>query len=77
MGNRAPAQEITELTVEVSYDDGLTWSKAQVRACPDGWTATVRHPAGGSFVSLRATATDAAGNSVTQTITHAYRLNTR
>lgn len=73
----APADEITKLAVEVSYDDGVTWSKAQLRACPDGWTATVEHPAGGGFVSLRATATGAAGNSVTQTIIHAYRLKTR
>jgi hypothetical protein len=32
------------------------------------------HPADASFVSLRAAATDSAGNSVRQTIIHAYRL---
>jgi hypothetical protein len=33
----------------------------------------VRHPAGSGYVSLRATASDTNGNTVTQTIVHAYR----
>ncbi|MFI5838260.1 hypothetical protein ACIA8K_00890 [Catenuloplanes sp. NPDC051500] len=36
-------------------------------------TVTLDHPAGPGFVSLRATATDTAGNSVVQTVIHAYR----
>jgi len=72
----APDAQVTELTREVSYDDGATWSKAPLRPGEDGWTATVHHPRGGGFVSLRATATDTAGNTVTQTIIHAYRLTT-
>lgn len=70
----APAPRTTGLTVDVSYDNGATWSKATVRPAPAGWTATVRHPAGARFASLRATATDAAGTTVTETIIHAYRL---
>jgi hypothetical protein len=34
----------------------------------------VRHPAGAESVSLRATATDREGNSVTQTVIRAYKL---
>jgi hypothetical protein len=71
-----PAAQTTGLTVEISYDDGATWSKASLRAAPTGWTATVRHPVGPGFASLRATAVDAAGNTVTQTILRAYRLTT-
>ena len=64
-----------ELTVDVSYDGGKTWSKAKlVRTAADGWSATVRHPAGAGYVSLRATARDTAGNTVTQRIIQAYRL---
>lgn len=70
----APAPRTTRLAVEISYDDGATWSKASLRAAPAGWTATVRHPAGAGFASLRATAADAAGTAVTQTIIRAYRL---
>ena len=39
-----------------------------------GWTATVQHPAGTGHVSLRATARDTAGNTVTQRVIQAYRL---
>ncbi|HEX6470268.1 MAG TPA: hypothetical protein VF069_14315 [Streptosporangiaceae bacterium] len=37
-------------------------------------TVTVVHPNITGFVSLRATATDVAGNSVRQTIIHAYKI---
>jgi hypothetical protein len=70
----AAAARTTGLAVEISYDDGATWSKASLRTVPAGWTATVRHPAGAGFASLRATATDAAGATVTETILRAYRL---
>jgi hypothetical protein len=70
----APAAPTADLAVEISYDDGATWSKAPLRATPAGWTATVRHPAGAGFASLRATATDATGATVTETIIRAYRL---
>jgi hypothetical protein len=66
----APAGKVRKLTVDVSYDDGKTWHKAAVR---DG-VATVNHPGRPGYVSLRASATDTAGNTVTQTIIHAYRI---
>ncbi|MGN9909586.1 S8 family serine peptidase [Phytohabitans sp. LJ34] len=58
------------LAVEVSYDDGATWAPAPVAA----GQATVTHPAGDGYVSLRATAVDSAGNTVTQTVIRAYKL---
>ncbi|MDQ7904236.1 S8 family serine peptidase [Phytohabitans sp. ZYX-F-186] len=60
----------TSLTVDVSYDDGVTWARAPVAA----GEATVTHPARDGYVSLRATAVDAAGNTVTQTVIRAYKL---
>jgi hypothetical protein len=57
------------VTVEVSYDDGATWSTTDLR----GGVVVLRHPTGSGFVSLRATASDTAGNSTTQTIVRAYR----
>ncbi|MGN9812136.1 S8 family serine peptidase [Micromonospora sp. BQ11] len=70
----APPARTVALTVEVSYDGGKTWRWARVRHGGDGWTATVRHPAGPGHVSLRATARDSDGATVTQRITQAYRL---
>ncbi|MET8042970.1 S8 family serine peptidase [Micromonospora sp. NPDC005215] len=65
---------LTKLTVDVSYDGGRTWQAAQVRHGGHGWTATVKHPAGAGHASLRATARDAAGTTVTERIIQAYRL---
>ncbi|TDB82247.1 hypothetical protein [Micromonospora sp. KC721] len=68
------AGALMELSVDVSYDDGATWSRVEVRRTGAGGTAWLRHPAGPGYVSLRATATDSEGNSVTQTVVRAYRL---
>ncbi|WP_232234126.1 S8 family serine peptidase [Micromonospora chokoriensis] len=70
----AAGSRVTKLTVDVSYDGGRSWHPAKVRHGGHGWTATVRHPAGSGYASLRATARDAAGNTVTQRIIQAYRL---
>jgi hypothetical protein len=56
-------------TVEASFDDGVTWTLVPLQQ----GAAMVRHPAGSGFVSLRAKASDTAGNTVEQTIIHAYR----
>jgi subtilisin family serine protease len=69
-----PVRDGVDLTVEVSYDDGATWQPATVAVAGDRWRASVQHPAGPGFVSLRGTARDGSGNSVRQTITRAYAL---
>ncbi len=58
------------LTVEASFDDGKTWQRVSVR---DG-EAELRHPNRAGFVSLRATAVDRSGNTVTQTVIRAYEI---
>lgn len=60
------------VAVEVSYDDGATWHRAAMTG-PDRHTAVLRHPAKPGFVSLRTTASDAAGHRVEHTLIHAYR----
>ena len=62
------------LTVEASFDDGTTWHKLDVDRHGETAAALVQHPHGNGFVSLRARATDSAGNSVRQTIIRAYRI---
>jgi subtilisin family serine protease len=62
---------LTGLTVDVSYDDGQTWRQVPVLG---GRMVLLRHPAADGFVSLRARATEADGNSVEQTIIRAYRI---
>ncbi|SCG57160.1 Subtilase family protein [Micromonospora echinaurantiaca] len=65
--------DVTAFTVDVSYDDGRTWRPAIVRAVRDHWKISVNHTATG-FVSLRAKATDAEGNTVEQTVLRAYEI---
>lgn len=53
--------------------DGRTWTAAPVTALGSGrFAAAVTNPRAGAAVSLRVTATDAAGGSLTQTTTDAY-----
>ncbi|HEY3089833.1 MAG TPA: hypothetical protein VGJ59_17420 [Jatrophihabitantaceae bacterium] len=65
-------------TVQVSYDGGVTWQSARVTPHgPGRYDISYRVPdvaATNGFVALRASAGDAAGNSVVQEITRAYRL---
>ncbi|WP_328886059.1 hypothetical protein [Streptomyces sp. NBC_00316] len=71
----SPDIPVDTLTVEASYDDGATWQPTGVRHDHAGhWSALVHHPRRAGYVSLRATATDARGNQVEQTVIHAYQL---
>ncbi|GIJ64200.1 hypothetical protein [Virgisporangium aurantiacum] len=65
------AKPVKTLTVDVSYDDGRTWRNAPVLRAG---VVVLQHPAAAGFVSLRATSTDTAGNTVKQTIIRAYQI---
>jgi hypothetical protein len=64
---------VTTVTAEVSHDDGRTWKRTPVTGTGDNRTAVVRHTAAG-FASWRVTATDTDGNTLTQTVVRAYRV---
>jgi hypothetical protein len=68
-----PTVRLGSLRVEASYDDGLTWTVAPTLSWRDTGLALLRHPATPGFVSLRITASDTAGNSVSQTVIRAYQ----
>ncbi|MET7856318.1 S8 family serine peptidase [Streptomyces sp. NPDC005318] len=60
-------------TLQVSYDEGAHWTTAALRRTAGGkWTVDVRAPKSAEHVSLRATARDDAGNTVSQTVIRAY-----
>ncbi|HEY6737409.1 MAG TPA: hypothetical protein VI076_01045, partial [Actinopolymorphaceae bacterium] len=75
----APVPTGVEATVQVSYDDGATWSEpAEAERRADGtFATTIDHPESGNFVSLRVRAHDSRGNAVEQTSIRAYRLTDR
>ncbi|MEU9848754.1 S8 family serine peptidase [Streptomyces sp. NPDC047985] len=69
----AAAAGTKRLTVQVSFDDGATWQDAPVTSDGTSHRVTIT-PGSGSFVSLKATAHDADGGTVEQTVLRAYRL---
>jgi hypothetical protein len=71
VGSHSP---ITSATVSVSFDNGATWHPATVAGFAGHYVALWRNPASGGSPELRVTATDAAGDAITQTITNAYTI---
>jgi hypothetical protein len=69
----AAASAITRAAVSVSFDGGKTWHPAQVTGHGGGYGAVFSAPAGAK-VSLRTSVGDAAGGTVTETITSAYQI---
>jgi hypothetical protein len=64
---------ITGATMRVSYDGGKTWRSARVKSAGAGnFTISFMAPAHAD-VTLRTSATDAAGGAITETIQDAYR----
>jgi hypothetical protein len=74
----AKAATVTGVTLDISTDDGKTWQQGWViGGSGANWTANVFNPHAGTgtgFVSLRLSATDAAGGRVDETIIRAYGL---
>ena len=70
----AKAAPITGAGLGLSFDGGKTWRRAAVHGTGHGrFRATFTAPAG-SLVTLRASARDAAGGIVTETITRGYAI---
>ena len=59
----------------MSFDGGTTWQPATVTGSGTSYQASYTAPAG-SLVTLKVTATDAAGGQISETITSAYRTGT-
>ena len=69
----SPAAAVTGATVAVSFDGGAHWTPATVTRLGAGqFRATFTAPPG-ALVTLRASASDTMGGSVTESITRAYR----
>jgi hypothetical protein len=61
-------------SLEVSYDDGKTWHRSELSRSGDGWRTNLSAPRSAGFATLRVTARDSAGNTVSQTIDRAFGL---
>ncbi|QWF84879.1 S8 family serine peptidase [Amycolatopsis sp. CA-230715] len=67
---------VRQVTAEASFDGGKTWYGQLVVGSGERWHAFVLAPlfSQAKLVSLRLSAKDSGGNSVSQTMTNAYRL---
>lgn len=70
----ARAARVTGAAAQVSCDNGQRWQRATVTASGSGLFRIGFRAPGGCGVTLRVSATDAAGGSVTETITRAYAV---
>jgi hypothetical protein len=64
---------ITSAAVSVSFDGGTTWQQATLTGSAGSYDATWKNT-GTTAPVLKVTAEDAAGGSITQTITDAYGI---
>ncbi|MFC8449064.1 S8 family serine peptidase [Kitasatospora sp. NPDC057223] len=73
----ADVTRASSATLAVSYDDGARWTPATLKRTGDGsWAADIKLPkARGGFVSLRTTASDGRGGTVSQDIIRAFGLS--
>ena len=65
--------QVTRAAMSVSFDAGKTWHRTTVTGHGGSYTATFTAQAGAK-VSLPTSAADAAGGSIAETITNAYRI---
>jgi len=71
-GSRAAANK--SLSVQVSFNDDRTWTSLPVRVVNGAPLVQVKNPSTAGFASLRATATDSAGNTAEVSIVRAYEV---
>jgi hypothetical protein len=69
----AKAVAVTGAKVAVSFDGGKSWHQAAVTGSAGSYTASFTAPAGVK-VSLRTSAADAAGGTITETLLGAYQV---
>jgi hypothetical protein len=70
-----PSPKVTSATVAVSFDHGKTWQRARVRRVLGSRFRAIFNAPPSHEVSLRVTARDAAGATLTETIRDAYRTS--
>jgi subtilisin family serine protease len=66
---------VTEITLDISYDDGASWQQVALTKGTDGWwRGSFKPTKAGSFLSVRASAAMDSGYSIEQEIIRAYGL---
>ncbi|MEV0215288.1 S8 family serine peptidase [Micromonospora sp. NPDC050695] len=74
VGSTAARDGVSALGLEVSYDDGRTWQRQDLKERKGTWTASLNAPHRADYVSIRVTAKQRNGGGVTQTVMRAFGL---
>ncbi|MEV7331357.1 S8 family serine peptidase [Micromonospora sp. NPDC093244] len=74
VGSAAARDGVSSLGLEVSYDDGRTWHRQDLKERGGVWTTSLSAPQRADHVSVRVTATQRNGGGVTQTVMRAFGL---
>lgn len=74
LGSDSAQDALSSLRLDVSYDDGASWQRQDLKEKKGTWTAPLNAPHRAAYVSIRVTAKQRNGGGVTQTITRAFGL---
>ncbi|MFB7220349.1 S8 family serine peptidase [Streptomyces sp. NPDC056227] len=74
LGSSAAEDAVSSLGLEVSYDDGKTWTHQDLKEKSGSWQAKLSAPSQADYVSIRVTADQHNGGGATQTVMRAFGL---
>ncbi|WP_199180020.1 S8 family serine peptidase [Verrucosispora sp. ts21] len=74
VGGTAVTDAVSSVKLEISYDDGVTWQRQDLKEKKGDWRAALAAPQRAEFVSIRVTAAQRNGGGVTQTVVRAFGL---
>ncbi|MFF0400117.1 S8 family serine peptidase [Streptomyces sp. NPDC005248] len=72
LGSSAARDALSSLRLEISYDDGATWHRQDMKEKKGTWKASLNAPHRADYVSIRVTAKQHNGGGITQTVTRAF-----
>ncbi|MEO3817553.1 S8 family serine peptidase [Plantactinospora sp. B24E8] len=75
VGSTAATDAVSSVRLEISYDDGVTWQRQDLKEKKGDWRTTLTAPHQADFASIRVTATQHNGGGVTQTVIRAFGLS--
>ncbi|MFD1277689.1 PA domain-containing protein [Streptomyces kaempferi] len=74
LGSSSVKDAVSSLGLQVSYDDGRTWTRQGLKESRGSWLAKLSAPPRSRYVSIRVTAKQRNGGGVTQTVIRAFGL---
>lgn len=74
LGTGGRADAVTSVGLEISYDNGVSWQRQNVKQHKESWQSTLHAPPRADSVSIRVAGNQRNGGSITQTIIKAFGL---